>query len=226
MSKNLGKVAFVEWGNYKNIWVIDSTGSNKTQLTNDDFDNAWPCFSPDGTKILYTSYTAGTPQLWTMNVDGSSKTQLTNFPEGAFQGRYSPNGQKIVYTTGSTGDDVYIMNANGTGSAALAASATDDENDPCFTADSTKVVFVKSFDNAGNPAGQIMIVNASGGTATRLTTDLQDDREPVVSQDGAWILFTRPFSVGRDVFKMALNGSGQTRVTNEAALAVSPSTGN
>ncbi|MBC8065776.1 MAG: PD40 domain-containing protein, partial [Chlorobia bacterium] len=219
------KLAFVVWTTYKHIYVVNPDGSGSFQITNDDWDTGSPCFSPDGSKILYTSYEDGTPQLWTMNVDGTGKVALTNFPDGALQGRYSPNGQKIVYVSSSVGDDVWIMNANGTSPTALASSA-EDENEPVFNADGSKVVFVKIFDNSGDAAGQIMIVASTGGSATRLTTDLQDDREPVVSQDGLNILFTRPFGVGRDVFKMSLTGTGQTRITNEAALSVSPSSGN
>lgn len=140
-------------------------------------------------------------------------------------GRYSPNGQKIVFVTGNGNDDVWIMNVNATGAIPLSAT-TDDENEPAFTADSSKVVFVKTFPNNGDTVGQIHIVNATGGTATRLTSDLSDDREPVVSLDGSTILFTRTFGSGRDVFRMSITGTDQTRITNENAWSVSPSTGN
>jgi len=220
------KLAFVVWGTYKHIFVVNVDGTSLQQLTNDEWDTSWPSFSPDGTKILYSSSETGIPQLWTMNVDGSAKTALTNFSGGAIQGRYNPNGQKIVFVNSAINDDVYIMNANATSVTAIAADALADENQPCFNGDGTKIVFVKSFDNSGDNVGQIMIASSSGGTATRLTTSLLDDREPNVSQDGLTILFTRPFGVGREIYKMAMDGTGQTRVTNESALSVSPSTGN
>ncbi|OJU62299.1 MAG: hypothetical protein BGO01_07290 [Armatimonadetes bacterium 55-13] len=219
------KVAFVEWGLYKQIFVMNANGSGLVQLTNDAWDSDHPCFSPDGSKILYTSSQDGTPQLYTMNVDGTSKTQLTNFIDGAWHGRYSPNGQKVVFTTGSFQDDVGIMNANGSGATLLAASGTDDENEPTFSADSSKVIFVKTFDSGGDMVGQIMIVSATGGTATRLTTSLLDDREPVASLDGLYILFTRADGVGREVFRMTMAGASQTKITNEGGYTVSPSTG-
>lgn len=219
------KLAFVKWDTYKHIFVVNPNGSGLVQLTSDDWDTGWPSFSPDGTKILYTSYEAGTPQLWTMNANGTGKAALTNLPNGALQGRYSPNGQKIVFVSSSTNDDVWIMNANGTGGIALAATGVD-ENEPAFNADGSKIVFVKMVDNSGEMVGQIHITDATGGTPTRLTTTLLDDHEPVVSLDGLTILFTRPFGPGREVHKMSLTGTDQARVTNENALAVSPSTGN
>lgn len=219
------KLAFVKWDTYKHIFVVNPNGSGLVQLTIDDWDTGWPSFSPDGTKILYTSYEAGTPQLWTMNVNGTGKAALTNLPNGALQGRYSPNGQKIVFVSSSTNDDVWIMNANGTGALALAATGVD-ENEPAFNADGSKIVFVKAVDNSGEMVGQIHSINATGGTPTRLTTTLLDDHEPVVSLDGLTILFTRPFGPGREVYKMSLTGTDQIKITSESAWAVSPSTGN
>ncbi len=220
------KLAFVVWTNYKHIFVVNPDGTGMLELTPGDWDSSWPAFSPDGSKILFTSYENGTPQLWTMNADGTNKAELTSFADGAIQGRYSPNGQKIVYVTGSLNDDVWVMNANGSSPLALAAGPTEDENEPAFNHDGTKVIFVKVFDNSGDAVGQIHSVNASGGSSTRLTTDLQDDREPVVSLDGLTILFSRPFGPGRDIFKMSISGANQVRVTNEAALSASPSAGN
>jgi len=221
------KVAFVVWTTYKNIYIMNLDGSGLTQLTTDNWDTSSPCFSPDGSKILFTSYANGTAQLWTMNTDGTGQAALTNMPSGAMQGRYSPNGQKIAFTSGGFSDDLYIMNANGTGATALAASATDDEDQPCFNVDGSKVIFVKTFDDGtGNPVGQIMSIPAGGGTATRLTSDLRDDREPVVSLDGTTILFTRATASGREVYRMTLTGTGVTVVTSESANTVSPSTGN
>ncbi len=225
VNREATKFAFVVWDLYKHIYIMNPNGTGLAQITSEDWDTAWPCFSPDGTKILYTSYEDGIPQLWTMNADGTGKVALTNLPDGAMQGRYSPNGEKIVYVSNSGNDDVWIMNANGTGAVALAATA-EDESEPAFTHDGSKVVFVKSIDNEGDVVGQIHIVNASGGSVTRLTTDHQDDREPVVSLDGSTILFTRTFDTGREIFAMTLTGTGQVRVTNEGAWVVSPSTGN
>src|SRR5919202_3352646 len=51
-----GKIAFVssrDGGD--NIFVMDSNGSNPTNLTNNSLSNLQPAFSPDGTKIAFVS---------------------------------------------------------------------------------------------------------------------------------------------------------------------------
>lgn len=57
------------------ITLIDATGGNRLELTHtNDTDPVW---SPDGTKVLFTSFATGTSQLATINPDGSALTALT-----------------------------------------------------------------------------------------------------------------------------------------------------
>lgn len=59
---------------YGQVWRINADGSERTQLTrapipshNDD-----PAWSPDGTKILFTTDRNGRPETWVMNADGTN----------------------------------------------------------------------------------------------------------------------------------------------------------
>jgi Tol biopolymer transport system component len=79
----------VFWSGVENqagqIWTIKSDGTSRTQLTHDRQNNDDPEFSPDGSKILYsTSINAGT--LWVMRSDGSNQSQITNNTAGPFPG--------------------------------------------------------------------------------------------------------------------------------------------
>lgn len=59
------------------IFVMDADGGNVEQLTDNDADDDWPSFSPEGTGIVYGSMSAGTWDIWRMNLDGSEPTNLT-----------------------------------------------------------------------------------------------------------------------------------------------------
>jgi Ca2+-binding RTX toxin-like protein len=66
----------------KDIWVMNSDGSNKTNLINDQgTSDIRPSFSPDGTKIIFESNrdtNGGATELYTMSAaDGSGMQRLT-----------------------------------------------------------------------------------------------------------------------------------------------------
>jgi TolB protein len=64
---------------YGQVWKARADGSERVQLTqagltaNDD-----PQWSPDGTKLLFSTSRNGRPQLWMMNADGSDEHLITD----------------------------------------------------------------------------------------------------------------------------------------------------
>ena len=75
---------------------MNADGSNPTRLTDNAKDDFFPAWSPDGSKIAFTSCLSGVgsrvllpegimefdsnernAEIWVMNVDGSNQTRLT-----------------------------------------------------------------------------------------------------------------------------------------------------
>ena len=101
------------------IYVSDSDGHNAVNITNhpaEDFDPAW---SPDGTKIVFTSERDGNREIYVMNDDGSAPTRLTNDTSALdFSPAWSPDGATILYR--SSGDLLTIPPIGGTPGTAAA----------------------------------------------------------------------------------------------------------
>ena len=91
-------------GNY-DIWVMDSDGSNKTQLTSSLVDELYPAWNYAGDTIAFTRWNSsasqgwGGYQLWIMNADGSNQQKL-NINEtwwDQYSPAWSPDDAKIAF---------------------------------------------------------------------------------------------------------------------------------
>ena len=60
------------------ILLMNPDGSGEVKLTNNSWNDANPVWSPDGTKILFSSDRTGNLQIYSMNLDGSGLSQLTS----------------------------------------------------------------------------------------------------------------------------------------------------
>ena len=73
-------------GQQRHIFVMRTDGTERRDLTPDNYRHAWPRWSPDGQRIAFTSRRTGDYELWMMNRDGSGLRQLTQ----SAGGHYSP----------------------------------------------------------------------------------------------------------------------------------------
>jgi serine/threonine protein kinase len=82
-------------------------GSDLRQLTNDLARDRSPRWSPDGSRILFSSNRSGKYEAWTLRPDGSGLTQVTNLPDQPVVNPFwSPDGRHIGFTYGSRGTGI------------------------------------------------------------------------------------------------------------------------
>jgi len=83
-------------GSNRELFVMNSDGSGKVQLTEtpeNEFNAIW---HPDGERIVYLSPASGSVQAWIMNPDGNGKRQISDI-EGGFSGlAFSPAGDRVL----------------------------------------------------------------------------------------------------------------------------------
>ena len=96
----------------EDIYVIRSDGTGRRQLNNDPYNDRWPRWSPNGSRIVFRSTLSGSYQLWMMNPDGSRRTQLTHASGNVTAGVWSHDGSRIAYYDRIDEASSFIMEAD------------------------------------------------------------------------------------------------------------------
>lgn len=95
ISPDGSRIAFAAIGD---IYVMPSTGGAPQNLTKDRFLDTEPAWSPDGTKLVYSSDKGGDLlQLWIRDLATGKDTQLTHLTTQPMGAAWSPDGTRIAY---------------------------------------------------------------------------------------------------------------------------------
>jgi TolB protein len=165
------KIAFES---YEDIYTMDSDGSNQTQLTKTaQLIELFPAFSPNGSQISFFkfSYTSQPGSIYVMDSDGSDPTPLVETYYGD-ECVWSPDGTKIAFYESPT-DEVYVVNADGSGRVALSSNKALD-GEPDWSPDGKKIAFASDRDGDYD----IYTMDADGSDVAQVTNLPGDDLFP------------------------------------------------
>jgi Tol biopolymer transport system component len=150
------------------IYVMDVSGGNVTRLTNNDYWDTCPTWSPDGKKIAYLSKRGSNWDLVTMDADGSGLRTVTSI-QGLDIPAWSRDGTKLLVTSNRDGNsEIYIVDVGGGELANLSQSKGSDSS-PSWSPDGKRIVFVS--DRGGS--SEIWVMDADGRNASSVTSPLQ-----------------------------------------------------
>ena len=235
-----GDLAFhvYEFGSY-DIYTRDAETGERTNLTADSegYDTS-PDWSPDGSRIAFTSSREGGNEVYVMNADGSNVRRLTHGVDVAndvydesYAPRWSPDGSKISYTFApSSGDrEIYVMDPDGANKTNITGPHEDgflqwDDYIASWSPDGSQLVFgaIRFADEEDGGVTDIVIANADG-TGQRRLGDNGDNAEwieyPQFSPDGTAISYMAGDHNGSnwDIWVVRPDGTGRRNLTNHPA---------
>jgi TolB protein len=169
------KIAFVlSRGKAKELAVMDYDGHNARQLTYDRSISVRPRWSPDGRKIVYTSYKNLFPDVLEVELYTGARRRLASFPGLNSGAVFSPDGSTIALTLSKDGNpELYTMSASGGGLRRLTRTRGA-ESSPTWSHDGQSIAYVS--DDRGSP--QIYMIGREGGEPVRLTVSPSYNTEP------------------------------------------------
>lgn len=137
------------------IYTMPITGGTPTRIAEGLAWEVQPRFSPDGSRIAFTSDRGGGDNIWLMNADGSDKKQLTKEDFRLInQASWSPDGNYIAakkhFTTQrslGTGE-IWLYHVSGGGGVKLVARASEalqkELGEPVYSPDGSAVYYSRN----------------------------------------------------------------------------------
>jgi Tol biopolymer transport system component len=106
------KVAYSAWrkGGYRDIQVIDLETREITHVTHDRAMDTGPAWSPDGSRLYFSSDRTGIANIYAWEPGDVGVSQITNVVSGAYTPAPSPDGTRLAYIGyTSRGYDIYVL---------------------------------------------------------------------------------------------------------------------
>ncbi len=171
------------------IFRMNIDGSNPIRLTNNNFQDSFVHWSPDGSRIAFTTNRdtpPNTPQaqlsnffeIYTMNaIDGSNPVNVTNTLGEDAHSHWSPDGTQLTFHSrrdfapNATALQIEIYKSNADGSNPVRLTGPDNVFDvfPTWSPDGTKIAWSRSFPS------DVWVMNASDGSGKVNITNTPED---------------------------------------------------
>lgn len=166
-----GKILFAVFDGTSNedIYSFDVGDGKFTRLTNEDAQNLFAAWSPDGTRIAYMKDYV----FWMMNADGSEQRQFT---EGEARNMaWSPDGKQIAYESlqlprSEFRYDLWVIDADGANKRKLVGGPGFFIFRPTWSPDGSQIIFEANFDNP-NEEMQIFVLDLKTGEYVQITQE-------------------------------------------------------
>ena len=152
---------------HQEVYTSDLFFGNVSQVTRDRAICMTPRWSPDGEKVLYTSYFKSSfPDIFEIDLSSDRRTTFVSFKGTNSGAHFSPDGRQVAMVLSGEGEpEVYVCNAYGRGVSRRTFSDTVKAS-PCWSPDGTRLIFAMS------PGPQLYVMPAAGGAPRRVTYNL------------------------------------------------------
>lgn len=128
--------------------IEPKSGGAVSRLTEDGarYGDLWPKYSPDGSRIVFSSRRDDDFEIYLMNADGTAQQRLTNSPGIDAHPTFSPDGRRIAFTSNRDRNyEIYTMKIDGSDLNRITVNHGRDDF-ACWHPDGTRIVVVSQIE--------------------------------------------------------------------------------
>ena len=179
-----------------------------------------PAFSPDGSRIAFTTTRDGQPEVYLMDADGTGVSRLTNSPGLDGDASFTADGQAVVFHSQRTGHRQIFVQPITSSDALQLTQEPADNSQPTTSPDGELIAFVSN--REGNNHIWLM---AKDGSNQRALIKGQQSKEsaPHFLRDGTLTYLVEQKESGRTVTQVVKTelASGKTTPLSGTDLVIS-----
>ena len=208
----------------KTKWDVSSDQYHTQEITIDTTSTTWSnvTVSHDGKTLVFDML----GDIYSVAIGGGEATALTHGIEWNYQPRFSPDGSQIAFVSDRAGgDNLWIMNADGSDAHAVTDEAEHLVHNPAWSPDGNYLVGRKGYYSTRSiPAGEIWMFHHGGGNGVNLVkrpndeSDQKNRSEPAFSPDGQYVYYSADITSGK-VWQYNKNSVGSVFAIKRLELA-------
>ena len=226
--ETVDKIACISYASGRSqIYIMNSDGTNIKNISNNDHDEFGFSWSPDGSKLAFTSDYYGKGQIFIINSDNTARQNLSDEDHWYGYPTWSPDGSKIAFVSGepeiidgqaNLKGQINIMKNDGTEKRNLSGNILNDWY-PTWSPDGSEIAFVSYKNNIP----QIFTMNPDGSERKNLSNNDSDELYPTWSPDGSKIAFVSTINGFAKIFIMDMIGNNRKNITGKDFAGTYPS---
>lgn len=178
----------------RDIWILDAESGAATRFTSDPGWEAFPTWSPDGTRVIFTSNRSGVYELYQKALNGAGNEEIFyRSSEGKGPTTWSPDGKFLIYYSLGQPTHLRLLSIDGPPDrqpvafvdpqfSSITARFSPDGRWIVYTSNESgkNEVSVRPFDAATGTVGKPLVITSGGG------------RTPLWRGDGKEIFYITP----------------------------------
>lgn len=178
-----GKQIAFSW--HGDIWIAPAEGGKATRITSDAADEQWPTWSPDASKIAFSSDKNGTRDVFIIDLVNKDLRQVTHHSADDDCPAWSPDGKWIAFQSNRNPNvnqpfdegwsDIYKVPV-GAGTPTRVTFYGGEH--PAWSDDSLRIAFDRYSSGYGDGEHNVFVVSANGGVPCELASGEEDSRCP------------------------------------------------